>query len=408
MSGFDRSRLKGTSLATLKQKEQEHEAKRPSNDFERNYLKIDDGDNTFRFFPFHPDGGGSSYSEAKCVSFLSVKTEKRDDNGKGTGEFEVKRRPVFNGKVHGNLPKDLVEEYLRIAKDIAIPNFTDDEKKQKAIWGKITGQDGIKPIDTWVVYAAKREGGVYKTGLLELKKSITPQLRDLAAQLTTDVQSPDPFSDPDEGICVIINKSGKKLDTEYKATLENEVVKKEGSGRLSTEYIYTPLTDQQIEEWIKKDSLYKMYVNVFKKRDLELQLDGLVRFDAELKASGYPIAVTEYSEFADIAEELFNLVAEDDQKEEKKEEKKEVEKPSLAPKKSIKPTLNPAPKVENKPLPKVSKPVVAQPEPEEEEEVQEDDLPAVEERKTVSNSAPAPSTEDRLAKFKSRLGSGKK
>lgn len=324
MGGFDRSKLKATALSTVKQQEKDQQTKRPSggDGFDRSYHKIDNGDNTFRIFPFHPDGGGSSFAEAKCVSFLSVRTQKRDQQGKPVeGEFEVKRRPIFNSKVHGNLEKDLVETYLEVAKKIAIPNFVDGDKEEfDRIWKKIVGMDGIKPQDTWVVYAAKLEAGKWNLGLLELKKTIKNQLTDLAAAFSDNVQSPDPFTDPDEGIAVIINRSGEGLKTEYKVTLQSEKIK--DKGRITESYIPTPLTDQQLEEWSKLDPLYKMYVNTFKRSDLEAQIDGLQRFDEELATKHKAaIAVLQYDEILNVIDELSELVPEDDEKEEKQQQK---------------------------------------------------------------------------------------
>lgn len=320
MSGFDRSKLKATALSTVKQQEKDQQTKRPSSGdgFDRSYHKIDNGDNIFRIFPFHPDGGGSSFAEAKCVSFLSVNTQKRDQQGKPIeGEFEVKRRPIFNSKVHGNLEKDLVETYLDVAKKIAIPNFVDGDREEfDRIWKKITGMDGIKPQDTWVVYAAKLESGKWNLGILELKKTIKNQLTDLAAAFSDDVQSPDPFTDPDDGIAIIINRSGEGLKTEYKVTLQSEKIK--DKGRITESYIPTPLTDQQLEEWSKLDSLHKTYVNVFKRSDLEAQIDGLQRFDQELAAKHKAaIAVLQYDEILNVIDELSNVVPEEAEKEEK-------------------------------------------------------------------------------------------
>lgn len=362
MPGFDRSKIKATSMAILGNQEKEQETKRPSQgNFDRNYLTISPGDNKFRIFPAHPDGGGKSFTEPKCVSFLSVKTPVRGEDKKPTGEFEIKRRPVFNSKVHGNLPNDLVETYLEVAKKIAIPDFTDDDETRKKIWGKITGRDGMKPQDTWVVYAAKIEDdGSWTFGLLDLKKSIKAQLTERALEFTSgDVQSPDPYSDPDDGICIVINKSGKDLDTEYKVSLETKKV-----GKFNTEYVPTPIPDDMLEQWVKCKSLYELYVNVFTKKDFELQLDGLQRFDQELAKLKWPIRVLERPEFLQVVDQLVDLVREPDQEEEE-EGAQEDSTPPPAPKKvgvksaPIAPTPKPAPK---------PKPVVVQKQEEEEEE----------------------------------------
>lgn len=324
MPGFDRSKLRATSMAVLEAQEKEQETKRPTSggNFDRNYLTVENGDNKFRIFPAHPEGGGQSFAEAKCVSFLSVRTAVRDDKGQPTGEYEIKRRPVFNAKVHGNLPKDLVEEYLRVAKKIAIPEFTEDAEEQKKIWNKIVGMEGVKPIDTWAVYAAKIEGETWSLGLLELKKSMKSQLTERALEFTSgDVQSPDPFSDPDDGVCIIINKSGQKLDTEYRVSLETRK-----SGKFNTEYVPTPISDEMLEQWAKLKPLHEIYVDVFTRRDFELQLDGLQRFDQELAKQKYPIRVFERPEFLAAVDELLELVPEPVEEEDEQEVKQSAPK----------------------------------------------------------------------------------
>ncbi len=404
MSGFDRSKIKATSVGQMKSQEREHETKRPSNSgFDSNYLKIEDGVNKFRIFPFHPEGGGSSYAEAKCVTFLSVNTEKRDDKGKGTGEFEIKRRPVFNAKVHGNYPKDLVEEYMDYAKTVTIPNYVDKDADQfKLIWGKFTNfESGIKPSDTWVVYAVKEEGkdsegnSIWgKLGLLELKKSIKDQLTELALQLAENEMSPDPYSDVDSGVPIIITKTGKKLDTSYKATLDQITVR--DGNKMYTEYAAAPLTDGQLEEWAKVDSLHKKYVNVYKHSDLDMQLEGITRFDEELaKKHKYPLNTLADDAFLDIVEQIFKMVPEDKEENTKGsvQEMEEVKKP----------VATQRPKTISKPAqsvvtPKrfVGTPVAIVEQNQEEEPIEVNQL--------EPQAAPVISVSDRMAAFKKKAG----
>lgn len=323
MPGFDRSKLKATAISQLQKQNDEYEQKRPSGGGDRNYLEIKPGDNKFRIFPYHPDGGGSTYGESKCVSFLEVKTQKRDDKGKLIeGAIELKRRPIFNSKVHGNLPKDLVEEYMGFVKNKAIPEFVqDDSKRGEEIWKFVTGMQGVKPSDTFVMYASKWSGGTNGSwgpvGLLEVKKSIKNQLIELAIELASqDTATPDPYSDANEGIAIVINKSGEKLETEYKVSLDK--VQKD---KFNTQLIPTPLTDEQLEAWIKLDPLYKIYVNSYKRSDFNLQLEGLQNFEAQLIKKGYNLNTFAYDEWLDIVQEIDSMIPEENEKEEAKEEK---------------------------------------------------------------------------------------
>lgn len=316
--GFDRSKFKPTPMVALKAQENDHETKRPSGGGGNRvgYITIEDGDNKLRFFPCHPDGGGKTYSEAKCVTFLSILRQVYVDGKAIEGKKELKRVPVFNAKVHGNYSTDLVEEYLKVAKNKAIPAFTDNSERQDIIWKYVTGMNGVKPSDTWVVYASKFEGGAWgPIGILELKKSITTQLKDRAMEYVgEDPISPDPFTDPNEGIAVIINKSGKGLDTEYKVRLDK---KREGKTEM---YIETPLTDDQLEAFSKLDPLYKTYVKVFKRSDLEAQIEGLDNFEKDLASKKLKdksgdeftanIGVFQYDEFQLAMDKLLDLVPE--------------------------------------------------------------------------------------------------
>lgn len=402
MPGFDRSKFKPTPMAELKKQDSEHETKRPSGGGDRvGYLAVKPGDNKFRFFPCHPEGGGKTYSEAKCVTFLSVERQAYDDNNKPIeGKKEFKRTPIFNSKVHGDLPIDLVEEYLKVAKNKAIPAYTDDQKHRDRIWAHLTGMNGVKPGDSWVVYASKFEGGAWSpVGILELKKSIKTQLQDLAIEFVgNDPVSPDPFTDPDQGIAVIINKTGEGLKTEYKVSLE-----KRRNG-MNMEFIPTPLTDEQLEAFSKLEPLYKTYVKSFKRSDLESQIEGLMNFEQELASKELKdkegtlfranIGVFQYDEFQTAMDQLLDLVPESatepdavsDEAEGEGEEEMagEHEEEIKEPVKLAKPVA--APK-------KIATPVAATPAP----------------KKEVEVAAPAPSSAavsaaQKMAEIRNRLG----
>lgn len=319
MGGFDRSKLKATSMKTLKNQQEELDKVRPSGGGkDLLFLSIDEGKNTFRVFPFHPDGGGSSYAEAKCVSFLNVMKPKRDDKFKIIeGEFELKRSPIFNAKVHGGFKKDPVEEYMNFAKEVAIPEYVgEDTDKFNTIWEHIVGNfqkklQGIKPMDGTVVYAVKKEknGEWSKVGRLEVGKAIKKQLIDLALEFSSgEDATPDPFSDPNEGIAIIIDNSGTGFDR-YKVSLDS---KKE---KMSQTFIPTPLTDEQLEEWSKLEPLYKLYVNSYSRSDFNAQLEGLKEFDDSLVKKGYPIQVFGYDQFLDTLAEIESQLPEAEEKE---------------------------------------------------------------------------------------------
>ena len=326
MGGFNREALRKKTQTTqeaLNQQQQDLASKRPQSGSKfAGYHTIEVGDNIFRIAPFHPDGGGKTYAEAKTVSFLEVSVPKKDKEGNVIeGQEEIKKRGIFNAKVHGNLPIDPGELYMQVAKDLAIPNFCDqDTEKQQEIWEFITGNavkkiDGIKPQDSWVVWALKANGKDSDGNYLwsdwqrtELKRSIKDGMAERAAELGM----PDPYSDIDEGVPVIITKADKPKPNEkrkptdwYKVRLDSE---KKG---LNISYKSAPLTDSQLEAWSKLTPLYELFVNTYTRNDLEKQLEGLQRFDNKLQEKfGSGVSIFQYEEFTDPVDKLFDIVQE--------------------------------------------------------------------------------------------------
>lgn len=317
MAGFDRSKIKTTTAAALQQQQTELDNKRPGKN-RIGYHEIKNGANVFRIAPYHPDGGGVSFAEPRSVSYLELKTQKRDEKGQEIeGKFEIKRRPVFNSKVHSSevileiegkeQQVDLVELYMTHAKKKAIPGYVGDDKDMgNLIWKEVCGdfatkKQGVKPQDSWVLYAWKSDGlddegnRIWgKLGLLEIKPSVKDGMTEQAAEFG----SPDPFTDVDEGIAVIItyNEDAKKPADYYRVKMDKK------KDKMTETYIPSPLTDAQLEEWSKADSLAKKYKGVFNKNTLKLQIEGLQRFDEKLGKEYEGFTVLGDEEFLDLAD----------------------------------------------------------------------------------------------------------
>lgn len=369
---FNRSAFKATSTEVSKAKEKEAGLKaRNGSGSDLVFHTLEQGDNKFRFYPYHPDGGGETYFEHKVVNFLPIEVDVWEDGEKIEGESQIKRKPIFNAKVHGGYPKDLVEEYHSIAKKMGEEMGKDEKKKflDKVFHYKT----GVNTSRGWVVYADKHTDDNQKIfGLLEFSNPVKKEINKVVGSEGDDeVMDNDPFTDPDDGICVIINKTGKMLDTEWSVSLETKK-----SGKFGYEMIPTPLDDSQLERYLEKDSLYKKFRNVFKRADFEKQVEGLQRVDQENE-----FGIFETEEFLKVMEEISDMIPEDKEEKEEKSEKKEK------------------PKATKKPEPT--------PEPEEEEvedkqEEEEQEEPEVEEK---PKSTAKMSTADRLAAIRAKMGS---
>jgi len=407
MGGFDRSQFGQTSLKAIKAQEKAQEALRPTN---RNsdrvaYHKLTEGENKFRIYPFHLDGGGNSFYEAKSSSFLDVTSQKYgDDNKPIEDEFEVKRKPVFNAKVHGvdsdgnALKMDLVDVYLDTLKKKLEEEYEGDKEGYQAKWNIATSgkkaffKTCIKPSDKWVVYADKWNGEGWEFGILEFSKSIKFDLNDLSSQNEgeDDVVNVDPFSNPDTGICIVIEKdsvAGKKDPKNYyKVDFEETRVAKKGGG-FTTESNPTPLSDQALTAFMDVPPLHKKLRGVYTETTFTNEIEGLDSFD---KAQGF--GVCDSDEYLEALTYLSENVQPDPEREERGEED-EVDSSAPEPK--------PAPAEKAIPTPT---PAVEPEEPEEEEESPfvEDEPEAVTTTTTVETKTLTAA--ERVAAIRAKLG----
>lgn len=409
--GFDRSKYKTTTKQAAELQDQENSQKRPKSGGQFEMHKIEDGVNIFRFFPFHPDGGGRSWREAKCVSFLEVTKQKRDPqtNRLIEGEFEIRKSPVFNARVHGNLSADPVEAYIDIAKRIAIPNFTTDEKKVKSIMSLITGYkgqtgwvSGISPSDSWVAYANKLVNGVWKFGQIDFKETVKKGLTEIALEMSGG-ETPDIYTDVEEGYAVQIKRVLVDKQVKYIPSLYRKLIDK-----VNEQLQIVPLTDVELEEFSKLTPLYKMLVNSYKRSDFDMQIEGLERFDKMLAEKGFPIEVFGIDEFLDIVQVVDSQIKDEPVEEKNKEEDLPFEPDKIAGKpvvsKSSAPLVKPEAGATSQGFKITRKAAAPKPEPvvEEQEEDAQDEAPQEAGYTPAPTNAPVMSTADRLAAIKAK------
>ena len=313
---IDRSKFKTSSAAAMKQADQETEAVvKNKENVNADYLKITPGSNKFRIYPYHPDGGGDTFAEAKVIHWLPTEVAERDSNNNvvndpKTGKPKLKRtsKPIFNSKIHAGTKKDIVEEYISFAEKIAKETYN-DENQRKAFLEPIFGNfakkvNGITARASWVVYADKIEGTGKKVfGRLEIGKAIKQRLNAIAAnESSSEPLGTDPFTDINDGraIVVIYNKEADKPQDYYITEIDSSFDK---VSKMITLY---PLTDEDLDKFEKYPSLASMLKNSYKRKDFDNALKGLKMFDDDNE-----LGIFGYDEFLDTADEISQLYPED-------------------------------------------------------------------------------------------------
>lgn len=272
MGTFDRSKFKASSTKKLQEQQKEAEdtlGQGKGGSGRANFLKIENGKNKIRILPGHPESDTFCYP--RTTHYLNVLTKYKKD---GEDIEEIKPKPIFNAKIHGGLSEDPIETYIDTAYSLAYEKFSDNEKERIKFLAPITNfKTGIKAKTRWVVYAIMIGEETREIGRLDLPVMVKEKLNEMAvdADEEDDVIQTDPFTDPDEGHCIIVtyNKDATKPADYYKATLD---FKKP-----------TPITDEELVWLGEQPSLESMLVDSYSMKDFDLAIEGLKRFDEENK-----------------------------------------------------------------------------------------------------------------------------
>jgi len=281
------AKYSATSVNTLKNKiaEENQEFNNSFSDF----LTIDEGTTKFRILPKHE--GENSFYSVRGVHWISVEKENN----------ELGRSTVLNGRIHGGGKRDIIEEYVALAKK----KLADDDNNSEKLAVLTHWQDGLLLQFTWIMYALKitkvGEKTVKEFGRLEVKKSIRDQMNSIST--TEDVDEPieiDPFTDPKKGIPILItwNPKAKKPADKYKVNLAKSPM---------------PLTIEELGELDKSKPLSELYGDVYTIDDFEKACEGLRNFD-EVNEMG----LFDDEEFQEILEEVKKQYSESSRKTSKK------------------------------------------------------------------------------------------
>lgn len=290
MSGFNRSAFKGAKLSSLKDEKTQAEEKSNINQSSGrvNFHSIESGENVFRILP--PHKADEPPFRAIRTTYLNVNVPEYDDDGNATGKMQIKKKRIFIATVHGNdkdgnpMRNDPVEAYIKYAWKKANELHSDKEDR-KTFMFPINGYmdkkgkyvPGISPSTNYVFYAVKNG----QIGRLELYKSMLDRMEEMNASSDSDDEplQTDIFSDPDEGVSLIITYNDKGERGKKYSITKREISKKFKT--LDEFYFSERVPDDILKELQTKESLTDLFVNVYSLKDFDMAVDGLKRFDAE-------------------------------------------------------------------------------------------------------------------------------
>jgi len=236
------------------------------------------------------------------------KVMKEDENGKK----ELKSKSVFSGEVHSESGECIQKEYIDIVKRVIEEeeiDATEKQNKMNLVYGYYNKSNpkqsiqGIVPQHQFpmYVYLSGNAGLPNGNGVYRLMANWTIKNRlkeiELANQEVDQPMLVDVFTDPDEGITLVIENTDNTGKDKYK---------------VDTRMKRIPVPDDAYEFWEKQKSLEELYVNSYTENDFQLALEGLENFDKE-----HGFGVFQMDEFLDKAEKLSSLYP---SKEEKQKE----------------------------------------------------------------------------------------
>lgn len=294
-----RSQFKATTIKSLRKTIDKDDAMVgvQSND----YLNLEDGKTLkIRIFPAHP-GHEQFYVSRKCY-WLSFTTQ----------DGETKRGTVLDSIAHGGTKMDLIQEYIKFAKK----RYANDSDKMEALVGTGMNSNSLNPQFSWLCYAdVVRDGEELKPKLWEFKKMVRDLLNKLA--FNEDEDEPievDPFTDPDEGLPVIVkylkNPNKKKGENYYEVNFAKKPVAR-------------PLSDEELEYFANIKPLSEV-ISAYTMRDFDRALEGLQNFDED-----NDFGLFNDDDWLEIVEKVkaqYDSVDSDDDEEEKTSKKKTTKK----------------------------------------------------------------------------------
>lgn len=279
--------------------------------------------------------GEKPYISRKVVK-LPIECPIYDKDGKDTGKKEVRQKDVFTSDVHSDKMggKDAVMIYIDFV--YALANDIQDSDEKKKFLAPITGYFnrqkqwvwGVSPNLNYVCYVYV-EDEIHR---FDVRPQWWKKMKNISLERSNDnVINIDIFSDCDEGYPLIINTT---LNEKGKSQFDISCGLPDASKRESWDdfFLRTRVPDNILQELEELPSLEDQYKDVFSRKDWDMQIEGLERFD---KQNGFEIFQND--EFLNALEELEKLVPEDDEVKQvakipskKKEEPKQTSTPTTS------------------------------------------------------------------------------
>lgn len=252
-----RDKYKAIPIDTFKKKVEEEDEALATSNGRSEFIELKDGKTTkIRFLPAHE--GEENFYKKRKQHWITIEQD-----------GDQVRRTVPNAVECGH-GLDVIEEYMSFAFKTLDPNDKGELEKIECIKGDYPRKGGLKGSTSWIAYALEIDGETRKFGLLEFKKTVRDAINKEAR--VEDDDSPitvDPFTDPDEGLPVLIKYNSKpnkkKNENHYEVTLSKKALK---------------LTDDELEKLDKSTPLSELYGS-YTMKDFERALEGLQIFDAE-------------------------------------------------------------------------------------------------------------------------------
>lgn len=249
---------------------------------------------------------------SRKVAKLPIECPIYDKDGKDTGKKEVRQKDVFTSDVHSDKMggKDAVMIYIDFV--YALANDIQDSDEKKKFLAPITGYFnrqkqwvwGVSPNLNYVCYVYV-EDEIHR---FDVRPQWWKKMKNISLERSNDnVINIDIFSDCDEGYPLIINTT---LNEKGKSQFDISCGLPDASKRESWDdfFLRTRVPDNILQELEELPSLEDQYKDVFSRKDWDMQIEGLERFD---KQNGFEIFQND--EFLNALEELEKLVPEDDE-----------------------------------------------------------------------------------------------